>query len=38
MNVVTRKDLHKLEARIADLERELEAVKAKPGKKTARKK
>jgi polyhydroxyalkanoate synthesis regulator phasin len=38
MNVVTRKDLHKLEARIADLERELEVLKAKPAKKTARKK
>lgn len=38
MNVVTRRDFHKLEARIADLERELEALKAKPAKKTARKK
>jgi polyhydroxyalkanoate synthesis regulator phasin len=37
MNVVTRKDLHKLESRITDLERELEALKAKPAKKTARK-
>ncbi len=38
MNVVTRKDLHRLEERIASLERELEAVKAKPAKKPARKK
>ena len=38
MNVVTRKDLHKLEARLADLERELETLKAKPAKKPARKK
>jgi BMFP domain-containing protein YqiC len=38
MNVVTRKDLHRLESRIADLERELEAIRAKPAKKTARKK
>jgi polyhydroxyalkanoate synthesis regulator phasin len=38
MNVVTRKDLHRLEVKIADLEREVEALKAKPAKKTARKK
>jgi polyhydroxyalkanoate synthesis regulator phasin len=38
MNVATKKDVHKLEARIADLEREIEALKAKPAKKTARKK
>lgn len=38
MNVVTRKDLHRLEARLAELERELEALKAKPAKKPARKK
>jgi polyhydroxyalkanoate synthesis regulator phasin len=38
MNVVTKKDLHKLENRLAELERELEALKAKPAKKTARKK
>jgi polyhydroxyalkanoate synthesis regulator phasin len=38
MNVVTRKDIHGLESRIADLERELEALKAKPATKTARKK
>ena len=38
MNVVTKKDLHKLENRIAELEKELEALKAKPAKKTARKK
>jgi polyhydroxyalkanoate synthesis regulator phasin len=38
MNVVTKKDLHKLENRVAELEKELEALKAKPAKKTARKK
>ena len=38
MNVVTKKDLHKLENRIAELEKELQALKAKPAKKTARKK
>lgn len=38
MNVVTRKDLHRLEERIASLERELEAARAKPAKKAARKK
>jgi polyhydroxyalkanoate synthesis regulator phasin len=38
MNVVTKKDLHKLENRIAELEKELEALKARPAKKTARKK
>jgi polyhydroxyalkanoate synthesis regulator phasin len=38
MNVVTRKDLHRLEARIAELEREIEGLKAKPAKKAARKK
>jgi hypothetical protein len=38
MSVVTRKDLEKLESRIAGLERELEAARAKPAKKTARKK
>jgi polyhydroxyalkanoate synthesis regulator phasin len=38
MNVVTKKDLHKLENRLAELEKELEALKAKPAKKTARKK
>jgi len=38
MNVVTKKDLHRLENRVAELERELEALKAKPAKKTARKK
>lgn len=38
MNVVTKKDLHKLENRIAELEKELESLKAKPAKKPARKK
>ena len=38
MNVVTRKDLHRLEARIDQLESALEALKAKPAKKPARKK
>ncbi|MGA7992042.1 MAG: hypothetical protein WCC53_11455 [Thermoanaerobaculia bacterium] len=38
MNVVTRKDLHKLESRLADLERDLEALKAKAAKKAPRKK
>lgn len=38
MNVVTKKDLHRLENRVAELEKELEALKAKPAKKTARKK
>jgi polyhydroxyalkanoate synthesis regulator phasin len=38
MNVVTKKDLHKLENRLAELEKELEALRAKPAKKTARKK
>jgi polyhydroxyalkanoate synthesis regulator phasin len=38
MNVVTKKDLHRLENRIAELEKDLEALKAKPAKKTARKK
>ncbi|HQQ79219.1 MAG TPA: hypothetical protein PLB01_17860 [Thermoanaerobaculia bacterium] len=38
MNVVTKKDLHRLENRIAELEKEIEALKAKPAKKTARKK
>ena len=38
MNVVTKKDLHRLENRLAELEKELEALKARPAKKTARKK
>lgn len=38
MNVVTKKDLHRLEARIAELEAKLEALKPKPAKKAARKK
>jgi polyhydroxyalkanoate synthesis regulator phasin len=38
MNVVTKKDLHRLENRIAELESTVEALKAKPAKKTARKK
>ncbi|HEY3349720.1 MAG TPA: hypothetical protein VGM13_08100 [Thermoanaerobaculia bacterium] len=38
MNVVTKRDLHRLENRVAELEKELEALKAKPAKKTARKK
>lgn len=38
MNVVSRKDFHKLESRIENLERELEALRAKPAKKTPRKK
>jgi polyhydroxyalkanoate synthesis regulator phasin len=38
MNVVTKKDLHRLENRIAELEQQLDAVKAKPATKTARKK
>lgn len=38
MNVVTRKDLHRLESRIENLERALEALKATPAKKTERKK
>lgn len=38
MHVVTKKDLHRLENRVAELEKELEALKAKPAKKTARKK
>lgn len=38
MNVVTKKDLHRIENRVAELEKELEALKAKPAKKTARKK
>lgn len=38
MNVVTKKDLHRLENRVAELEKELEALKARPAKKTARKK
>ena len=38
MNVVTKKDLHRLENRIAELEKEIEALKAKPAKKTAKKK
>ncbi len=38
MNVVTRKDLHKLENRIAELENEIGSLKAKPAKKTAKRK
>ncbi len=38
MNVVTKKDLHRLESRVAELEQQLESLKAKPAKKTARKK
>ena len=38
MNVVTKKDLHRLEARIEELEAKLEALKPKPAKKAARKK
>ena len=38
MNVVTKKDLHRLENRIAELEEQLEPLKAKPAKKTVRKK
>jgi polyhydroxyalkanoate synthesis regulator phasin len=38
MNVVTKKDLHRLENRIAELEQHLESLKAKPAKKTVRKK
>jgi polyhydroxyalkanoate synthesis regulator phasin len=38
MNVVTKKDLHRLENRIAELEQHLEALRAKPAKKTVRKK
>ena len=38
MNVVTKKDLHKLENRIAELEAVVESLKARPAKKTARKK
>jgi polyhydroxyalkanoate synthesis regulator phasin len=38
MNVVTKKDLHRLENRIAELESTVAALKAKPAKKTARKK
>ena len=38
MNVVTKKDLHKLENRIAELEAVVESLKARPTKKTARKK
>lgn len=38
MNVVTKKDLHRLENRVAELEQHLEFLKAKPAKKTARKK
>ena len=38
MNVVTRKDLHRLEKRIAKLEAQIESLKAKPAKKAARKK
>ncbi len=38
MNVVTRKDVQKLEARLADLEREVEALRAKPARKSASRK
>jgi polyhydroxyalkanoate synthesis regulator phasin len=38
MNVVTKKDLHRLENRVAELEQQLESLRAKPAKKTARKK
>ena len=38
VNVVTRKDLHRIESRIAELEQKLESLRAKPAKKTARKK
>jgi polyhydroxyalkanoate synthesis regulator phasin len=38
MNVVTKKDLHRLENRIAELEQQIESLKAKPAKKAARKK
>jgi hypothetical protein len=38
MNVVTKKDLHRLESRVAELEQQLESLKAKPARKTARKK
>ena len=38
MNVVTRKDLHKVEARLERLEAEIESLRAKPTKKAARKK
>lgn len=38
MNVVTKKDLHRLENRIAELETVVESLKARPAKKTARKK
>jgi polyhydroxyalkanoate synthesis regulator phasin len=38
MNVVTKKDLHRLENRIAELEARLESLKTKPAKKAARKK
>jgi polyhydroxyalkanoate synthesis regulator phasin len=38
MNVVTKKDLHKLENRVAELEAVIESLKARPAKKTARKK
>lgn len=38
MNVATKKDVHRLEARLADLETELASLKAKPAKKAARKK
>jgi hypothetical protein len=38
MNVVTKKDLHRLEARLAEIEKDLEALKAKPAKRPARKK
>jgi polyhydroxyalkanoate synthesis regulator phasin len=38
MNVVTKKDLHRLENRVAELEQRLESLKAKPAKKTASKK
>ncbi len=35
MNVVTKKDLHRLEARLAELEKQLEALRARPAKKAA---
>jgi polyhydroxyalkanoate synthesis regulator phasin len=37
MNVVTKKDLHRLESRLAELEQQLESLRTKPAKKTARK-